>query len=345
MDNLEKSNIDNYKDMEKISFGSYSKIYKAHDKNNQTIVVKKIEKSKDPSMLRNMIDLYKDEIYVLKKLKNECDEYFLCYIDNFEDDKYFYIVTEYLEKYIELFEIINQPNYYTTLTYQDNFIVLYYELIRGLNILHKLNIAHRDIKPENIMVNLNNLKIKYIDFGFACAIDTSYQCIVNTSSKKLGTIDYVSPDYLNKRDNEVYTIEELIKNDIWSLGMTIFQTIIRGSYYDMILEKNKDYDLLLQYKYSEVDRQRSIYDIIVSKTPINIDDYIKNSWFYAYMDDPLYIWVNDGIKSMLQIDPNERKLPKLPDLSKYTGYNVKEKLITWLNHMSSNPNNKKLIEL
>lgn len=43
-----------------------------------------------------------------------------------------------------------------------------YEVILGLEYIHKKNICHRDLKPENILYDKENKRSILIDFGVSC---------------------------------------------------------------------------------------------------------------------------------------------------------------------------------
>ena len=42
----------------------------------------------------------------------------------------------------------------------------YWELVSGIEYLHKSGVCHRDLKPENLMID-HNFNLKIADFGFA----------------------------------------------------------------------------------------------------------------------------------------------------------------------------------
>jgi len=51
-------------------------------------------------------------------------------------------------------------------------INIVYQIMAGLNFIHKAGVIHRDIKPANILID-NNMNVKICDFGLAREIPTS----------------------------------------------------------------------------------------------------------------------------------------------------------------------------
>lgn len=54
-------------------------------------------------------------------------------------------------------------------------------IIDGVEELHNLGFVHRDLKPDNVMMNLNPLEVRVIDFD-RCYLDTtmSFVCVRGT---------------------------------------------------------------------------------------------------------------------------------------------------------------------
>lgn len=88
------------------------------------------------------------------------------------------------------------------------------QILRGLNYMHKKNIAHRDIKPENILLashDLNNLELKITDFGFAKCYDPQEGGLTET----LGSPLYMAPEIIKKLPYDCSV-------DIWALGVLTY---------------------------------------------------------------------------------------------------------------------------
>ena len=72
----------------------------------------------------------------------------------------------------------------------------FFELISGIDALHKAGIVHRDLKPENIFFN-ENFELKLADFGF-CAPSQGRDGSGQLSSFK-GTRPYMAPEILERK--------------------------------------------------------------------------------------------------------------------------------------------------
>ena len=227
---------DDYENMTKIGEGAYGQVYRAYDKNaKKTLVIKKLPKDS------SNIDDIENELTILKLLQMSCDPYLLCYVDFEEDDKNYYIITEFLENYITLDEYIEKfhPD-------EEQLKIIIKNLKNGLQALHTAGVAHRDLKPGNIMIQPSNLNIKYIDFGVSC---TAFGCL---STKIKGTILYMAPEIISADllkgkmaiSKVPLNFEKWKKMDYWSLGMTIMEIIIGQNvinyYIRNVLEKSED---------------------------------------------------------------------------------------------------------
>lgn len=84
-----------------------------------------------------------------------------------------------------------------------------FQILDGLEQIHKYHVIHRDIKPENILISVDGL-VKLLDFGIA-----RFQ--KNNQSKDtvvLGTAGYASPEQFGFRQTDVRT-------DIYAVGILL----------------------------------------------------------------------------------------------------------------------------
>lgn len=109
-------------------------------------------------------------------------------------------------------------------------LMICFNTINELQLIHDLNIVHRDIKPENIMVdviNKNDVKIKIIDF------DMSKWQHENDAGNTPGTQGYVAAEVYRNQHTD-------FKSDIFSLSIVFAQ--ILGFYY--VKDDNNTNDLM-----------------------------------------------------------------------------------------------------
>lgn len=153
----------------------------------------------------------------LRAVRSECRRYFVCAKELVDYKNNLYLIMEFLDGYIELFDyIVNPTKYPRTKTILIN---IAYELMKGLRALHRLGIAHRDIKPENIMIHPTRHDVRYIDFGLACRGESD--CRAQTINR--GTPSYMAPEiYLaSRRRDAEFSLEAMQKTDVFSLGIVI----------------------------------------------------------------------------------------------------------------------------
>jgi len=126
-----------------------------------------------------------------------------------EDKGRYYIISELMNGG-ELYDRILKMKKFTEKDVAD----ICLQILRGLNYMHKKNIAHRDIKPENILLashDLNNLELKITDFGFAKCYDPQEGGLTET----LGSPLYMAPEIIKKLPYDCSV-------DIWALGVLTY---------------------------------------------------------------------------------------------------------------------------
>ena len=109
-----------------------------------------------------------------------------------------------------------------THTGSSELIRLLKEVLSGLDYLHQRGLIHRDLKPQNILLTDHEgiLTVKISDFGISKALDGSGI----SSSKSIGTIEYMAPEQFNPQKYAVNG--EIGTNlDLWSFGVMVYELV------------------------------------------------------------------------------------------------------------------------
>ena len=160
------TSLNDYDIGDSIGKGVFGKVYVATDKYNRKCAIKKI---KDEDRFRKAS---LKEIKFLKKIQknlNHSEDYLktdsnknfvVNFYGEFKENNIQYLVFEYLEQ--------NLYHYYKNndISFKE-LVKIGYQLIKGIEYFHKLDIIHADLKPENIMISSKTMDIKIIDFGSA----------------------------------------------------------------------------------------------------------------------------------------------------------------------------------
>ena len=237
-----------YHCIEKISEGSFGKIYKAEY--NKKYYALKFEKKE------NKYNTLNNEAQILKYIQGPHIPKIIQYGYS---GKYNIIVMELLGKNLE--QIISK---YKRLSIK-TICILLIQMISILEYIHSKNIIHRDIKPENFAMGKdNNEKYVYLlDFGLAKTF-YSYHRKINTK-KLTGTPIYASI-------NSLKGFDQSRRDDLEGLSYVIMYLLKGNLPWNEIKAKDK-YD---RYK-----------KILKQKIEINISDFCKNlpfefEYFFNY---------------------------------------------------------------
>jgi len=187
--------------------GGFGKCYlfRAIDKEDMNFYAGKIIKKRKIS---KNIKKVKNEIEIQMEFKD--NPKIVSVKDYFEDYKNIYIILE-LCKNKSLAEYLEHRGGKLTEIEVKCYI---FQLLQGLNCLHKNKVIHRDLKPSNLLLDEKN-ELKIGDFGkIALMEDKDRRYTV------CGTYNYMAPEIF-ENDKKGYSFEV----DIWSVGIIMYQLL------------------------------------------------------------------------------------------------------------------------
>lgn len=160
------------------------------------------------------LSFLKEEIEILLSIDNH-DSIIRCY-EVYEDATCIHFVMEFIQGG-DLFDYI--INTASKRIEEKQALDMFMQMVSALQYLHLGGFMHRDIKPENFLVYYegNKLKIKLIDFGFACHFKGN-----EMKKEKVGSINYIAPEMLVDDENAEYNC----KIDVWALGVCLYNMLV-----------------------------------------------------------------------------------------------------------------------
>jgi serine/threonine protein kinase len=204
-----KNNGYKYSMADHLGSGSFASVFKCTRTTDQKeFALKIVDKMKLNQAGAYLYEALKREIATQTIATQSGIPFFVFLIENFEDEKFVYIILELCEK--SLLHFVNNKK-----LAENAALELCFQIAIGLDYLHSVDICHRDIKPENILIKDGYLKIA--DFGFAT---TS-----RTLTTHLGTKPYMSPEFFNSEVDEFTP-----KIDVWALNTCLY-LFLTGRFY------------------------------------------------------------------------------------------------------------------
>ena len=127
-------------------------------------------------------------------------------LEVFENEKFVYLVTEYINKGGDLLSYMRQNGVFREADAKPVFA----QILAGLEYCHSKRILHRDIKLDSILVD-DGLEVKLGNFRYARLMEPG-----ELSNEKLGTPAYTSPEIVAEQAYQGF------QADVWSLGILVF---------------------------------------------------------------------------------------------------------------------------
>jgi serine/threonine-protein kinase ULK/ATG1 len=301
-----------------IGRGSFSKVYKAKDKNHKNVAIKRINIEKINTKLLDRIEL---EISIHKKIEHKN---IVKLNEVIRDDKNICLILEYCD------EEFNNIKYNLEIYTLQDYIR---QLNNALFYLRQNNIIHRDLKPKNILIS-NNI-IKLADFGFAS------DKTIDMHNTVCGSPLYMAPEIMkifisgnnsinDNNTNNKYSYDS--KCDLWSLGLIIYECVYKDHPFKdslNILDLNKNI-FCNKIIFHEMNKNNVKIDyllidllskmlIIDTNKRITWDEYFNHDWFKSNIN------INVNITAPIQIPTiknkqnkyNDHNVHSLPVLSEY----------------------------
>ena len=192
-----------YEKVEKISSGTYGKVYKVILKKDPSKIYalkmySNFQEGMDVTALR--------EILILKEISHPN---IVKMIDIFYNINSLYVQYEYIDTELShlIYKMKLEPKHIKN---------LFYQFLLGLSEIHKNCILHRDLKPQNLLVNNKGI-LKIADFGLARFISSPGR----TMTKNVISDWYRPPEIFFGAKLYSFSI------DVWSAGCILGEMVLR----------------------------------------------------------------------------------------------------------------------
>ena len=192
--------LKDYNLIKDIGEGNFGKVKLAKLKSTkEKFAIKILDKEKLKTQTKSTLF---NEIQIISRLNHKN----IIHVEKIlEDQKNYYIIMEYCEKG-ELFDyIVNKERLNPA-----EASLFFYQLINGVEYIHKQGFAHRDLKPENLLLTKEKI-LKIIDFGLCHDFDGE-----NYLTTKCGSPSYAAPEILKGYPYDGF------KTDIWCCGIILY---------------------------------------------------------------------------------------------------------------------------
>ncbi|XP_066140024.1 casein kinase II subunit alpha-like isoform X2 [Euwallacea fornicatus] len=295
--------IDHYSLVKKIGSGKYSIVFEGlHEPEGERVVLKILKPVRKKKIKR--------EIKILEGLKGGTNIVRLLAVVAISSMDLTALVFE---------QLVNNEdfkNVYLKLSNEDTRYYLY-EILRALDYCHSNGIMHRDLKPHNLIVDLENRKIRLIDWGLAEFYHPGQEYNVRVASRY-----FKGPELLVDYGYYDYSL------DMWSFGCVFASMLFRK---DPFFHGNDNQDQLFRIVKilgtSELISYLKKYNIhLDSNLQHLVNHHTRKPWQRFITAENEYLIDNDALdllENCLRIDHMQRI--SAPDALKHNYFAKVEK--------------------
>jgi serine/threonine protein kinase len=246
----ENQEFDGYKILRELSHSSRSHVYLALDLSTEQKVVLKIpslELRDDESYLESFLL----EEWIAKRINSP---YVLKAYEANREKKYFYLVNEFIDGQTLQQWMIDNPK-----PSLDEVREITEQIIKALNVFHRLEMVYQDLRPHNIMIDKRGT-VKIIDFG---AVDIKGINEIDTYVQQphiKGSATYCAPEYfLGEMGTKL--------SDQFSLGVLVYE----------MLSHKLPYGTTIARTQTKFDQKALHYKTLYPIYPVWIDECVKKA--------------------------------------------------------------------
>ena len=212
--------------------GKFGYVYKAfYPKFHKFVALKMINKSENEKEKQEQLKNVNREYEIMRKIDNQNLEKILGSfegINPLENKECYFFILEFIEG--ENLDKIMKSYQDKNMNIDQNLIIKILSGVEtGLYYLHKNGIIHRDIAPDNIMMDKNG-QIKITDFGLSAYYiqfgDLPDDLVFKQSI--VGRRLFVGSEIIQRMNSRDHNITYDIKNDIFALGVTMYNLMTFG---------------------------------------------------------------------------------------------------------------------
>ncbi|CDW73592.1 map kinase [Stylonychia lemnae] len=198
----------NYNSSEERS-GGFGKVYEAVDVfNGETVALKE--------MYINMTDFQQCcNLTEVKALQDISHPNIVSLKEVVLQDKKLFLVYELLHK--DLFVLIDEKRKQKQMFSEDDIKLYMYQLLKGVQYIHKRGYIHRDLKPENLML-LDDSLLKITDFGIIKDLNQANQGLFT---------EYISTRWYRAPEIVVRSSKYDTKVDMFAIGCIMAELYLR----------------------------------------------------------------------------------------------------------------------